>query len=323
MKVLITCPKLIQNLDKYGKLLEESNITYFAPRVIQQLPIEDLLKYVPEHDGWIAGDDPANREILTAGRKGKLRALVKWGVGIDNVDQKACKDLGIQFTNTPGVFGNEVADVAMGYLINLSRQLHVTDREVRKGNWLNIRGFSLTGKNALVIGFGDIGHNVVERLQAAKVHVSVYDPYYVETKEGQYFNKDRKIVRTYERMKLVKLEEELPNADIVIVACELNKETHHLINKDTLNVMKDNACLINVARGAIINIEDVMTAMRKGKLKRGFAADVFEVEPYGTEFELMAYYNCILGTHNASNTTEGVKRTSLRAINHMIRLLNL
>ena len=89
MKVLITCPKLIQNLDKYGQYLTDHNITYFAPRVIQQLPIEDLLKYIPEYDGWIAGDDLANREILTVGRKGKLRVLVKWGVGIDNVDQKA------------------------------------------------------------------------------------------------------------------------------------------------------------------------------------------------------------------------------------------
>jgi len=321
MKVLITCPKLIQNLDKYGKLLEENNITYFAPRVIQQLPIEDLLKYVPEHDGWIAGDDPANREILTAGRKGKLRALVKWGVGIDNVDQDACKDLGVQFTNTPGVFGNEVADVAMGYLINLSRQLHVTDREVRKGKWLNIRGFSLTGKDALVIGFGDIGHNVVERLQAAKVNVSVYDPYYVETKEGQYFNKDRKIVRTYERMKLVKLEEGLSNADIVIVTCELNNTSHHIINEKTLGLMKDNACMINVARGGLVDIKAVMNAMSNGKLKRGYAADVFEVEPYSTEFELMAYSNCMLGTHNASNTTEGVHRTSVKAISYMVAFL--
>jgi D-3-phosphoglycerate dehydrogenase len=321
MKVLITCPKLIQNLDKYGKMLTDNGITYFAPRVIQQLPKEDLLKYVPEHDGWIAGDDPANREILTAGRKGKLRALVKWGVGIDNVDQKACKDLGIQFSNTPGVFGNEVADIAMGYLINLSRKLHIIDREVRKGNWLNIPGFSLQNKRALVIGFGDIGHNMVERLQASKVNVSVYDPYYEETNEGEYFNKERKIVRSYKKMKLVDLKEELPKVDIVICCCELNIESYHIINEQTLSLMKDNACIVNVARGDLVDIKAVMKAMRNGKLKRGYAADVFEVEPYGEEFELMAYTNCIMGTHNASNTVEAVERTSVRAIDYIVKFL--
>ena len=93
MKVLITCPKLIQNLDKYGNLLTDNGIEYFAPRVIQQLPREDLLKFVTEYDGWIVGDDPGDREILEAGKLGKLRAVVKWGVGTDNIDKKACEDL--------------------------------------------------------------------------------------------------------------------------------------------------------------------------------------------------------------------------------------
>ena len=321
MKVLITCPKLIQNLDKYGQYLTDHNITYFAPRVIQQLPIEDLLKYIPEYDGWIAGDDLANREILTVGRKGKLRVLVKWGVGIDNVDQKACKDLDIKFKHTPGMFGNEVADVAMGYLINLSRQLHISDREVRKGNWTNIKGFSLCGKNALVIGFGDIGHNVVERLLVAKMDVNVYDPYYTETTTGTFYNKNRDITRTYYDINLVELKEGLEKANIIIVACELNSDTYHLINDDTLKLTKKGVYIINVARGAIVNIDSIVKNLDSKQIN-GFASDVFEVEPYDTNFVLMKYDNCMLGTHNASNTTEGVERTSLFSIKYMIDLLN-
>ena len=319
MKVLITCPKLIQNLDKYGDLLTSNGIEYFAPRVIQQLPIEELLRYVPEHDGWIAGDDPANREILTAGYAGKLRALVKWGVGIDNVDQEACKDLGILFSNTPNVFGNEVADVAMGYLINLARQLHVTDREVRKGNWTNIKGFSLQDKKALVIGFGDIGHNIVERLLASKVKVSICDPYYTEISPNVFRNDDRKIERTYD-IKLLDLKEGLNEADIIIVACELNDETYHLINDNTLKYIKEGVYMINIARGAIVDIDSVIKCL-DNKTISGYAADVFEIEPYDTSFALMKYDNCILGTHNASNTKEGVERTSVQSIGYMVDFL--
>ena len=321
MKVLITCPKLIQNLDKYGKYLTEHKITYFAPRVIQQLPIEDLLKYVPEYDGWIAGDDPANREILTAGRQGKLRVLVKWGVGIDNVDQKACKDLDIKFTHTPGMFGNEVADVAIGYLINLSRQLHITDREVRKGNWTNIKGFSLFSKSALVIGFGDIGHNVVDRLLASKMNVNVYDPYYTAITTDTFYNENRNITRNCSNINLVDLKEGLEQADIIIIACELNNDTHHLINDNTFKYTKEDVYIINVARGAIVNIDSIIKNLDNKKIG-GFASDVFEVEPYDTNFVLMKYDNCMLGTHNASNTTEGVERTSLTSIKFMIDLLS-
>ena len=319
MNVLITCPKLIQNLDKYGKLLTDNDIEYSAPRVIQQLPLDELLKYVPEHDGWIAGDDPANREVLEAGRKGKLRVFVKWGVGIDNVDRKACDDLGIKFTHTPAMFGNEVADVAMGYLINLTRKLHITDREVRKGNWTNIKGVSLVSKKALVIGFGDIGHNVVERLLAAKLEVSVCDPYYSETKEGVFYNKDRDIERKY-YINLVDLREGLSKSDIIIIACELNKETYHLINEKTLSYVKNGVYMINVARGAIVDIDAVIKNLDNKKIT-GYAADVFEAEPYDTNFVLMKYENCMLGTHNASNTLEAVERTSIKSIDKLINLL--
>ena len=316
MKVLITCPKLIQNLDKYGKLLKENNIEYSAPRVIQQLPLDELLKYVPEYDGWIAGDDPANREVLEAGKKGRLKVLVKWGVGIDNVDRKVCDELGIKFAHTPGMFGNEVADVAMGYLINLTRKLHISDREVRKGNWTNIKGVSLVGKKALVIGFGDIGHNLVERLLAAKLEVSVCDPYYIKTKEGVFYNKDRDIERKY-NINLVELKEGLSNVDIVIVACELNKETYHLINEKTLSYIKNGVYMINVARGAIVDIDSVIKNLDNKKIT-GYAADVFEVEPYDTDFVLMKYKNCMLGTHNASNTVEAVERTSIKTIEYVV-----
>lgn len=310
MKVLITCPRLIENLNKNGELLTKNGIEYFAPKVVQQLSKKELLEYVPEYDGWIVGDDPADREILEKGVSGKLKAVVKWGVGTDNIDQKACKDLGLKFTNIPNSFGDEVANVALGYLINLSRQLHIIDKAVRVGNWVNPVGFSLKDKKVTVIGFGDIGHNVVERLLACKMNVSVVDPYFPLYK----------MVRNYPKVNLVTLNRGLESADIIILCCVLNKSTHHLVNDKTISVMKDGVYIVNVSRGAIVETNSVVKGLDSKKIA-GFASDVFEEEPYDKDFVLTKYDNCILGTHNASNTKEAVERTSIKSIEFMVKYL--
>src|SRR3546814_3100765 len=87
---------------------------------------------LPIYDGWIIGDDTATRRVFEAGKAGKLKAAVKWGIGVDTVDFAACKDLGIPIINTPNMFGGEVADVSVGYVIGLARQLFVIDRGIRR-----------------------------------------------------------------------------------------------------------------------------------------------------------------------------------------------
>lgn len=122
MKVLVTCPPMLRLIDEFKPIFNAKGIEIFCPDVVQTLSVEELKSLVPQYDGWIIGDDPANKEVFAAGKAGKLKAAVKWGVGVDNVDFVAAKELDIPVTNTPRMFGGEVADIAMGYVIALARQ---------------------------------------------------------------------------------------------------------------------------------------------------------------------------------------------------------
>ncbi|MCR5876723.1 hypothetical protein LRS10_22730 [Phenylobacterium sp. J426] len=121
MRVLVTCPPMLRMIDEFRPVFADRGAELVAPEVVQTLTEEQLIELLPTFDGWISGDDPATERVLTAGVAGRLRGLVKWGVGVDNVDFEACRKLGLQVAHTPGVFGREVADIAMGYVIGLAR----------------------------------------------------------------------------------------------------------------------------------------------------------------------------------------------------------
>ncbi len=157
MKILVTCPPMLGMIESFRYLFAERGIELSAPNVVQTMSVDELKEIVPQHDSWIIGDDPATREVFEAGKAGNLKAAVKWGIGVDNVDFDACKDLDIPIINTPDMFGREVADVAMGYVIALARETFEIDRAVRKGEWIKPRGVSLSGKTVALVGFGDIG----------------------------------------------------------------------------------------------------------------------------------------------------------------------
>ena len=154
-------------IDSFSPTFDKHGVAVTAPNVVQTLSIEELIQLLPQHDGWIIGDDPATREVFAAGKAGQLKAAVKWGIGVDNVDFAACKDLGIPITNTPNMFGAEVADIAMGYVIALARETFQIDDGIRQGHWPKPRGISLAGKTVALVGFGDIGKSTARRLLAA------------------------------------------------------------------------------------------------------------------------------------------------------------
>ena len=163
-------------MEEFTERFRRAGVETTCPPVVQTLSVEELIQFVPEHDGWIIGDDPATRVVFEAGRRGRLKAAVKWGIGIDNVDFAAAKEFNIAITNTPNMFGAEVADVAMCYVIGLARELFWIDHQVRAGAWPKPCGISLNGKQVALVGYGDIGRNVAKRLAVLGMNVIVYDP---------------------------------------------------------------------------------------------------------------------------------------------------
>lgn len=309
MKILVTCPPMLGMIDYFRPIFKKYAIEITAPKVLQTLSAGELIKLVPQHDGWIIGDDPATREVFTAGKIGKLKAAIKWGIGVDNVDFIACKDLGISITNTPNMFGAEVADIAMGYVIALARETFQIDSGIRQGQWPKPRGISLSGKTVALIGYGDIGKNTAKRLLASDMKVIAYDPVAMDSIELS------KICRA-----------DWPNkveeADFIIATCSLTPSSKHMINADLLARAKNGVRLINVGRGPVIDERALEDGLESGKVHSA-ALDVFEIEPLPLDSKLRTHPRCIFGSHNASNTSEAVIRTSLMAIEKLLRFLGV
>lgn len=307
MKILVTCPPMLGMIETFTSFFSQYGIEVTAPSVVQTLSEEELKQLLPHHDGWIIGDDPATYAVFRAGKAGKLRAAVKWGIGTDNVDFAACQELGIPIINTPNMFGAEVADIAMGYVIGLARQTFEIDRGVRQGLWPKPSGISLAGKTACLVGYGDIGKNTAKRMLASDMRVIAYDPVAEDASE----------LGTVERAEWpYKIEE----ADFIVMTCALNESSHHLLNRQALAKAKTGVRVINVGRGPVIDEAALEAALRSGKVFSA-ALDVFEVEPLPQDSYLRQHARCIFGSHNSSNTEDAVIRTSELALKTLIGFL--
>ncbi len=309
MKVLVTCPPMLGMIDSFRPVFEKHNVELSAPNVVQIMTVEELVELVPQHDGWIIGDDPATREVFTAGRSGNLKAAVKWGIGVDNVDFAACKELDIPITNTPNMFGAEVADIAMGYVTALARETYEIDRGVREGGWPKPRGISLSGKTVALIGFGDIGQNTAKRMLAADMKVIAYDPGISDTGD-------------LPDVELASWPQRVEEADFLVVTCSLTKTSHHMVDENIFARLKKGIRVVNAGRGPVIK-ESALEQALKDETVYSAALDVFEVEPLPMDSYLRTHPHCIFGSHNASNTADAVERTSVIAIDKLFGFLNI
>lgn len=298
--ILVTCPPMLGQLDRFVDFAADKGLRLHRAEVTQVLSEDELCALLPEYDGWIIGDDPATRRVFAAAKSGRLTAAVKWGIGVDNVDFAACKDLGIPIINTPMMFGEEVADVATAFVIGLARELFLIDRGVRAGGWPKPAGISLSGKRAGVIGLGDIGRNTVSRLMALGLDVVAYDPG-VEGDAG------------ITGLSRASWPEEVATLDFLVFTCSLNKHNFHMLNAGVLAACKPGVRVVNVARGPLIDESALVAALQTGQVHSA-ALDVFEVEPLPMDSPLRTMDRCIFGSHNGSNTVDAVIRASHEAI---------
>jgi D-3-phosphoglycerate dehydrogenase len=299
LRILCTCPPMIGAIDSLREKFARRSAEVFIPEFRQTLSENELIALVPQYDGWIIGDDPATAAVFAAGRAGKLRAAVKWGVGTDNVDFAGAKAAGFDVANTPGMFSEEVSDVAVAYLLGLARELFLIDRGVRTGGWPKPSGSSLVGKTVALAGFGNIGRATARKLLAFGMKVIAYDPY-----DQGYPAFDVELATWPER---------LEKADFVVLTCALNDSSRHMVNAQTLARMKPGVRIVNVGRGPLIDEPAIVAALKSGHVASA-ALEVFEEEPLPEASTLRGFDRCIFGSHNSSNTKEAVHRASLKAI---------
>ena len=304
LAVLVTCPPMQASVVDWRSRFDALGIKVGLPEVVQQLSPAELIALLPAYDGMIAGDDPLNADVLHSAAR--LRVVSKWGIGLDSIDLGAAAELGIRVTNTPDTFGDEVADVAIGYLVMLARQLHRIDRSVRGGAWAKPQGVSLAGRTLGIVGLGSIGRALARRGAAMGMRVIGHD---VDAATGRR--------ASGEGIEVVELEQLIDEADVISLHCPLTDQNRHMINEARLARVRPGSYLINTARGPLIDERALIAALQAGRLA-GAALEVFEEEPLPAGSPLTGMDNVILGSHNASNTAEAVARVNELAIDNVL-----
>jgi D-3-phosphoglycerate dehydrogenase len=307
LRVLVTCPPMLGLIDEFLPAFAARGLDCVPAKVTQVMSEDELKALVPQMDGWIIGDDPATRAVVAAGVAGRLKAAVKWGVGVDNVDFAAFREMGVPVDNTPGVFGGEVAEVALTYVLGLARETYRIDREIRLGNgWPKPSGISMVGRTVAIVGFGDIGRQTAKRILACDARVIAYDPAFAAA-DGM-------------AVEQAAWPERLGEADFLIFTCPLNAATRGMFNAGTLDLLKPGVRVVNVARGPVIVEDALVEGLRRG-IVHSAALDVFEIEPLPAGSPLRGFDRCIFGSHKGSNSADAVRRVSHIAIDKIARFL--
>jgi D-3-phosphoglycerate dehydrogenase len=205
------------------------------------------------------------------------------------------------------MFGDEVADCAMAYVTGLARALFEIDRGVRAGAWPKPAGVSLRGRRAGLVGYGDIGRSTARRLLAAGLELVVFDP-------------ARAAEAAADGVALATWPDGVEHCDFLIVTCALTPANRHMLDSAVLARCRRGVRVINVARGPLIDTDALIAGLGSGQVA-GAALDVFEDEPLPAVHPLRAFAGVVLGSHNASNTVDAVRRTSVRALAELARLL--
>ena len=285
-RILVTNLIMQRDLEEFRSLLRENDIEAVPHAVTQFLKEAELLPIIGQFDGVLAGDDQFTARVLRAGLP-RLKVISKWGVGLDSIDLEAAKELGIRVFNTPGAFGDAVAEVALGYLLMLSRKLHLIDRQVRGGCWPKLEGEGLGGKVLGLAGFGAVGKATARRALAFGMEALATDP---------YVNADN----PEEGVSRVSFDELVSRADYLCLCCNLTPENRGMVGEREFSKMKRSAYLINVARGALVDEQALIRALQE-KAIAGAALDVYETEPLPSQHPFTRIESVILGSHNANN----------------------
>lgn len=273
------------------------------------IPKEELKLAARECDAMVVYiGDRIDAEVLAEAKNLKIISTVS--VGYDHIDVAEARRRGIVVTHTPEVLVDATADLAVGLLLALARRIVEGDRLIREGKaydiWGALMGSDLKGKRAGIIGLGNLGAAIARRLLAFGLDVV-------------YWSRTRKPpVEFALGIKYMELDELLASSDFVIAAVALAPETRHLLNWERLSRMKQGAYLVNIARGAVVDTEALLRALKEGILA-GAALDVFEQEPLPHTHELVKLANVVLTPHIGSAAEDTRRRMAEMAAEDVAR----
>ena len=296
MKIVATSPSFSKN-----EKLQKEIYKYFPDAKLnlegKRFSKDELIQFIGDADGLIVGLEIVDDEVLE--KCPNLKIVSKYGVGLNNL--KFRKDIKIGWTG--GVNRLSVAEMVLGYMLMLSRNLYQTSNQLKSGVWNKSGGFQLSGKTVGIIGVGYIGKELIRLLQPFGCKILVNDI----IDQTDYY----KSVGADE----VDLETLLRNSDFVTIHTPFDNSTESLISTKEFQIMKKSAFIINSARGGIIDEQALKIALQNGEISGG-AIDAYVEEP-PTDRELLNFPNLITTPHIGGNSEEAVLAMGMSAISHL------
>ena len=260
---------------------------------------EELAAVISNYDGVVVRG-ATKATAATFENATRVKVIGRAGSGTDNIDKVAATKKGVVVMNTPG--GNTVTtgEHALALMMSLARQIPQATASMKAGKWEKNKfmGTELTDKTLGVVGLGAIGKVVAERAVGLKMVVVAFDPY-VSKEDAARLGVD-----------MVSLDELYRRSDFITFHTPLTPETKGMVNAGSIAKMKDGVCIVNCARGALVNEADLMAALQSGKV-HGAALDVFNTEPPPPDMPLLQHPNVVLTPHLGASTTEAQEKVAV------------
>ncbi|MEM3162562.1 MAG: phosphoserine phosphatase SerB, partial [Candidatus Bathyarchaeia archaeon] len=264
-----------------------------------KISFEELKKEVADCDVLIVRSrTKVTKDVIDAGKK--LKVIARAGAGIDNIDVDYAEKKGIKVVCASEAVANAVAELTVGLILSMARQIPRADRALKEGKWIKneIEGWELRGKTIGIIGCGRIGQRVAQLAKAFGMSILISD-----------MNCPPDSLIREVNAQLVPLEELLKRSDIITMHVPLTTQTHHMIGKNEINLMKEGVYIINTSRGSVIDENALFEALKTGKIA-GAALDVYEREP-PEDYSIIKLPNVVCTPHIGAQTAESQKRASM------------
>lgn len=307
MKVLVT-PRSFgrENPDLFLRL-ERSGLEIIRNDTGSILNEDAMKEKIAGCAGVIVGVDPLNKAVLD--KAVELKAISKYGVGLDNIDLDECEKRGIKVSRTVGANSDAVADYAFALMLGVARRIAFIDCRCRAKDWSKVPALDVCGKTLGIIGLGAIGKRVARRAAGFEMRILAVD----EAWDAKFAIAHNVIRADLDRI--------CREADFITLHCSLTDATRNIIDAHRIAMMKKSAILINTARGGLIDEKALLDALKNGMIW-GAGIDVFSKEPP----EDAAWYkldNVIMGSHCSASTRGAVELMGRMAVDNLLRDLGL
>lgn len=306
MKILLTSTSFCDTPGKHQELLKKQNFEVDVRR--GPLKEKDLIPLISKYDAVICSDDEFTRKVLEKGKKGKLKYISKYGVGLDKIDLKAAKDLDIAVINCPAVNKISVAEHTFALLLSFVKNIHLEYNFICKGKWQRLTGYEIFGKTFGIAGLGSVGKEVAIRAKGFGLNVIAFDN-----------NIDRDFIRQHKIKKAVSIESMVKQSDILSLHLPMTDETERIINSGLVKKhMKKGIIIINTARGKLVDIDALLWGLGKNIIA-GYLADVLDTEPMPVNHVLKNHERVLITPHIASRTYENIEKQGICAVKNLLK----